>query len=76
MRCVIYKTAVVSISFFLIVTKSFAQQSLPEDYKVYADLMRTEIISGTKSVTIIKNPEKETSINFLSMPYYPEINKN
>lgn len=65
MRCsVICKTAFVSISFFLIVAISFAQQPSPEDYKVYADLIRTEIVSSTKSVTIIKKLEKETSSQF------------
>jgi hypothetical protein len=64
MRCVIYKTAVVSISFFLIVAISLAQQPLLEDYKVYSDLIRTEIVSRTKSVMIIKKLEKETSSEF------------
>ncbi len=59
-----YKTASAFISLFFVAIFSLAQRPLPEDYKVYDALIRTEVNHKTKSVTIIKNLEKETSSEF------------
>ena len=49
----------------LLLTSSylFGQQSSSEDYKVYAAVIKTEIIDSTKSVAIIKNSIDSTEKN-------------